>query len=346
LTLVATEMIEKADGGDEFVKRVKEGIASAKEMLAGLGEGVEEDLESYVTIESDNLSKKLSTLDSRVTAMTTKLSKYRDEARKKQMVELDAIKVVAMKMIRYHKGVKRLSNEALFEAIDENKDEKLDEDEFVKFFAAMDRKPATEVKDEDGQLIMELSEKQVKRVFGHLDEMDEGFISKAVFERLIRHYMKVTKDTVITESLEIKGGKTMRRLEPPEVVEVLEGPVKEETNNVSRVRIRSIKDDTEGWVTISGNQGSVFLQEGGNIFKVVKETIMTDSYDLADSKADTSVKTKTRKLREGETLEVREWPSKQEESGLTRMMCRAKIDGRIGWATTVGNTGIPFIELA
>jgi len=189
-----------------------------------------------------------------------------------------------------------------------------------------------------------LEDNELERVFKNLDNDDEGFVSKLTFGRVVKHYMKVVKDSVLTEELDMKEPKTIRRLEPKEIVEVLEGPIKEESSSCYRVRVKVMKDDATGWVSAAGNQGSILLENGGHIFKVVKETILTDSVELGDGK--TEGKAKPRKLKEGELLEVREWPAKQEGSGLTRMMCRAKSDGRVGWATTVGNTGISFISVA
>jgi len=267
---------------------------------------------------------------------------------------------------RYNRCVKKLTNEALFGAIDANSDERIEEAEFKKFFSSAEK--LLEVKEEvkkeetaEGEVKEEpqqdglakffsagdktsLDDAELSRVFSALDEEDEAFLSKTVFLRLVRHYMKVAKDAVLTPELDMKDGKTIRRLEPTEVIEILEGPIKEESTGCYRVKVKVMKDAADGWTTIAGNQGSVFLQDGGDIFKVVKETILTDSMDLGDGKTDG--KTKPRKLKEGELVQVREWPTKQEGSGLTRMMCRAKSDGRVGWATTVGNTGITFIEVA
>ena len=39
-----------------------------------------------------------------------------------------------------------------------------------------------------------------------------------------------------------------------------------------------MSDDLEGWVTPVGNQGTVFLEDGGNVFKVVKDTILTGTF--------------------------------------------------------------------
>merc|ERR1711865_249918 len=148
--------------------------------------------------------------------------------------------------------------------------------------------------------------------------------------------------------LSIKESKTLRRLEVGEVVELLEGPQEEESVKVMRLKVKVLKDDLEGWVTRSGNQGTLFLEEGGNVFKVVAETIMTDGFSLdgSDAKASTKkLKDTTRKLKVGELVEVREWPSKEEKSGLMRMKCRTRADGLTGWVTTVGNQGTVYLEV-
>merc|ERR1712136_423973 len=123
-----------------------------------------------------------------------------------------------------------------------------------------------------------------------------------------------------------------------EVVEILEGPVKEETVDVMRVSVKAMKDGVQGWVTLAGNQGSKFLEEGGNTFKVVKETILTESFGLETSASKEStrkLRDTTRKLKEGEFVEVREWPRKEPTSGLMRRSAEhcltAARDGRPLW---------------
>eukprot|EP00415_Alexandrium_ostenfeldii_P000972 UN0972 len=158
--------------------------------------------------------------------------------------------------------------------------------------------------------------------------------------------MKVVKDTVTTHGLSLKE-KMVRRLEAKEVVEVLEGPVKEDSAGVERVYAKAMSDGAVGWITICGNQNTLYLEEGGGIFKVVKETILTDSFELEAAKDVTrKLHDTTRKLLPAELVEVFEWPKLEEASGLTRMKCRAKSDGQIGWVTTVGNQGATFLEVA
>jgi len=86
------------------------------------------------------------------------------------------------------------------------------------------------------------------------------------------------------------------------VVDVLEGPVEDETAGVMRVRCVAKKDGVEGWATLKGNQGTLYLKDGGEFFKVVKETIMTPTFELdtaADKELSKKVKDPTRKLKDG-----------------------------------------------
>jgi Ca2+-binding EF-hand superfamily protein len=367
----AADLLTEIEECDGTVKAAKESATKASGLCDALSEGVDEQLLGDVARQSGPLKDRLARLDSRSSALAQKLTKYREEAKRKEAAELDVLKNTALLLMRYYRCTKKLTNEALFTAMDANKDDRIEESEFLKFFSSCDKLPEIkpeakkeEEVDDEGKVKEEpeevtqdgivrffsrsaetpstLTEEELSRVFNYIDEDDEGVVSKAAFLRLLRHYMKVSKETVLTPEFDMKEGKSIRRLDLNEVMEVTEGPVFEEATKCSRIRVKALKDDAEGWTTFAGNQGSVYLSEGGNLFKVIKETILTDSMELGEGKTDS--KNKPRKLKEGEILEVREWPSKQEGSGLTRMMCKAKSDGRVGWATTVGNTGITFIE--
>jgi len=220
------------------------------------------------------------------------------------------------------------------------------------FFGRCDKEPkeaakngvangdATKEKEaETSDAVVAPSEDELGRLFASLDEAKDGSLSKEQFIALIRVFMKIAKETVITSDISIKESKTLRRLELGEVVEVLNGPVREETVDVMRVRAKCMKDDVEGYITMSGNQGTMFLEEGGNCFKVIQATILTPEFELDAGEVKT-----TRKLKQGEIVEVREWAKKEEKSGLMRMKCKAKSSGAIGWVTTVGNQGNVYLE--
>merc|ERR1712062_80429 len=148
-----------------------------------------------------------------------------------------------------------------------------------------------------------------------------------------------------TGGVNVKESKTLRRLEVNDVVEVLQGPMKDDSVNVDRIFARVMKDGTEGYITIAGNQGTVFLKEGGGTFKVVKETILTEAFELETKESARKLKDNTRKLKEGEIVEVYEWPKKEETSGLHRLKGKVKSDGAVGWVTSTGNQGTVYLEV-
>jgi len=206
---------------------------------------------------------------------------------------------------------------------------------------SVDVEPGPPVDVEPGPSVEDL-----QRLFTQLDEDGQKRIPQEVFMRFIRRYMKVVKDTVMSAGIGIKE-KVVRRLELKEVVEVLQGPMKEEESGVDRVQARAMSDAAIGWISIAGNQKSVYLEDGGAIFKVVKETILTGSFELAVTKGVTrKLHDTTRKLVPDELVEVYEWPKLEETSGLTRMKCRVRSDGQVGWVTTIGNQGALFLEVA
>merc|ERR1712232_306688 len=171
---------------------------------------------------------------------------------------------------------------------------------------------------------------------GSLAEGTDRSVPKDSFMNVLRLFMTVSKDADVNVFMNSEEGQQLRQLEAGEYVEVLEGPGKEDT--VKRVRARATKDGLEGWVAYSCGDGSPLLERDRATFKVVKETVLTDVFKLEESKS-------SKKLKEGELVDVLEWPRKEEDSGLERLRCRVVSDGAIGWATTKGNAGAVFLEL-
>merc|ERR1719162_1350038 len=182
-----------------------------------------------------------------------------------------------------------------------------------------------------------VEKEQVERLFKHIvgESEDVKQITKGMFLDLIRLYYKCVKATVLTADITIKS-KVERRLELYEVLEVVEGPTKEEGVNVQRVKVQAVNDAAVGWATIAGNQGTPFLEPGGNLFSCMKETHITDAISITDSKT-------VRKLVKGEVIEVLEF-AKKDAQGIKRVKGKAKEDGATGWITVCGNQGTTFLE--
>lgn len=353
-TMSSPDMAKMADEIDEQIKDAREDAAAAKTATTELAEDCEAELKTWLALEQKKLDMRINRFDVRLTKAATLCGKFREELKKKATEEIGVLEKKVIKLLKYHQRAKDITSEDLFVAVDADKDDKISESEWLAFFKTCEREPPApekEGEDEAGKkdeaAAEPPTEEELSRVWAALDEDEEGAVSKDRFASLVRNYMKVAKDTVITSGASIKDSKTLRRLDAGEIVEVVRGPCEEGTVKVMRVQAKVMKDDLEGWITVSGNQGTTFLEEGGNIFKVVAETILTDAFELdgGDAGAAKKVKDTTRKLKIGELVEVRAWAKKEEKSGLLRMKCKCLSDGSVGWATTFGNQGTEYLKV-
>merc|ERR1719240_703695 len=69
-----------------------------------------------------------------------------------------------------------------------------------------------------------------------------------------------TNAIALTDKFTIGQSKVMRTLEVGEKLEVLEGPSKDEATKVERIKVCAPKDKATGWVTVQGNQGTVYCE--------------------------------------------------------------------------------------
>mmetsp|Transcript_39347 Transcript_39347/g.83859 ORF Transcript_39347/g.83859 Transcript_39347/m.83859 type:complete len:928 (-) Transcript_39347:89-2872(-) len=287
-----------------------------------------ENLSLWFKSESTKMEKTKGNLKNLLEKAKAQCQHYSEEHAKLLATEVRGLCDKALKAVRASLIKKKISSEELFTQLSKGKDG-------VSKVAFFEYLKSLEQAEED-----KLTDAELERVFAWFDEDKASAISKETFEAVARNVMRVVKDVSLTEGQGVSDGGSIRRLVVGECLEVLEGPIEE--NNLHRIRCKVIGEEKEGWVTVKGNQGSVFVKEGGNNYKVVKETILTENFEL-DTKSDKKSKEVTRKLKPGELLEVRQF-SKKSSTGMTRMKCRAMSDGMVGWVTTVGTSGTKFLE--
>jgi hypothetical protein len=145
--------------------------------------------------------------------------------------------------IRAYAQGKKLSGEALY---DELKDgEKITEEAFAKLVASLDDAKASS---EIAKLVCQ--------------KLEKDGLSKDTFMGYVVIYYKVTKTIAFTDIMDITQCKTLRKASIGEVLEMIEGPMKDEASGITRILAKSCKGPAcEGWVTLSGNQGSDFLEK-------------------------------------------------------------------------------------
>jgi len=135
-----------------------------------------------------------------------------------------------------------------------------------------------------------------------------------------------TSSIALTDSIDIKDCKVVRKLSKGEGLTVLEGPIEDEKTNVPRIRARASSDGAEGWVTVRGNAGSVYAEESG------RQVIVSRAMPLQrgmDSHASATV----RMLAEEEILDILEGPVEEIADPPLRARVRAAVDGKVGWIT-------------
>eukprot|EP00928_Gymnodinium_smaydae_P013903 TRINITY_DN15043_c0_g2_i4.p1 TRINITY_DN15043_c0_g2~~TRINITY_DN15043_c0_g2_i4.p1 ORF type:complete len:1469 (-),score=473.54 TRINITY_DN15043_c0_g2_i4:347-4753(-) len=144
----------------------------------------------------------------------------------------------------------------------------------------------------------------------------------------------------ITDARDIRNCKVLRKLAPKETFQLLEGPHEEKDAGVTRVRGRSMKDQTEGWITLKGNAGTVYAEPSSSIFVMKRDSPLQSRFSPSIG-ADA-----LRTLAAGEALELVEGPKEEKFEAATRLKGRALSDGSIGWLTLKSNTQpwVPFYK--
>lgn len=176
---------------------------------------------------------------------------------------------------------------------------------------------------------LKLSSEQVALLFSrHLDKGEGiGTISRGSFLRAMQQFYICAKSIAITNDFVIGKGKPQRMLAEDEVVEVLEGPQGDDKLGVMRVRARMLSDGLVGWVSVSGNQGTVFLKEKTKPY-------LSCNAELPLEKDFKSVgDAPVRVLKAEEVIEVLEGPRKDCLEPVMRVKCKATSDGAVGWLT-------------
>jgi len=117
----------------------------------------------------------------------------------------------------------------------------------------------------------------------------------------------------MTNNLDIKECKVVRKLAVGELFTVVEGPVEEKEANITRVKGRCLKDDQEGWVTVKGNAGTTYASPSTTHYKVIREVRLQKTFASETAEA-------VRELQKDEALR----------------------DGTVGWITLKGENVKPW----
>jgi len=161
-------------------------------------------------------------------------------------------------------------------------------------------------------------------------------LTKEQFALLTSVHYRCVKPTLLTDVLTVNADtKRIRMLQVEEIVQAMGPHTTDETTTVLRLKGKAHSDGVEGWVSIRGNKQSTYLQVLSYGYKVVKETVFTDIFEMENFKV-------LRRLKNGDVLRCLCFPKLEEKSGLWRMQASAE-DGVIGWVTLKGNQGSTYL---
>ncbi|CAK9037003.1 unnamed protein product [Durusdinium trenchii] len=287
-TLAEADLFSKTDGCKRLIQDARQVALTVQEKIKALPGGFEEkhleDVKDLLVPDLRVLSKQMGRLDLRLHRVELLCDRFNSEVERRQQAHLYGARLFAVKVARLYAARRGRSIRQLFREMDANGDGEIDSKEFSLFFMSIDRDILEEASapPELGKaklpvMPVDFTEDLLAQLFKTV--ADGGRLSEDVFCRIMRSYGKVVKEGVMTKDLKVTGENAVRKLCVDEVLEVLEGPVEEEELKVPRVKARCISDDSEGWLTIRGNDGTTFLQDWHALFRILRDVPLTANFE-------------------------------------------------------------------
>ncbi|CAE8690682.1 unnamed protein product, partial [Polarella glacialis] len=115
---------------------------------------------------------------------------------------------------------------------------------------------------------LSVSPEQASLMFSHHLNKGEatGGVSRQNFLRAMQLFYVCVRPIAVTQEFVIGKIKPHRMVVEEEVIEVLEGPNGDDKLGMTRIRGRALVDGLVGWISVSGNQGTVFLKETPKLY--------------------------------------------------------------------------------
>jgi hypothetical protein len=168
-------------------------------------------------------------------------------------------------------------------------------------------------------------------------------ISRRAFFKTVQRYYKVVKEIAMTPNFDVKDSKDkpVRKVEMDEVLEVVDGPKVDSKSGLTRVKVKACVDGAEGWVSIAGNQGKVFLEEDEKPFyTVLKDAPLDKAFEGGEEPV--------RQVKVDELLEVLEGPRKDTPGVSLKLRGKTTAQGEekpvTGWVTVKDRFGSEFLQ--
>jgi len=148
----------------------------------------------------------------------------------------------------------------------------------------------------------------------------------SVFTEANDKVYKCVAGVAMTDALDIKNCKVVKKLAIDELMVMLEGPIDEEAASITRMKAKSIADGKEGWVTIKGNAGTVYAEKSAKHYSVLQEVPLQKTFATEGGEL-------IRTLNQDEVLFLLDGPKEESVEPEVQVKGRAVSDGSTGWVS-------------
>lgn len=150
--------------------------------------------------------------------------------------------------------------------------------------------------------------------------------AKDFFNASPSNNLYVCKSTIaMTDNFDIKNCTVVRKVEVGEALSVIDGAdgKKDTEVEITRLKFKALRDGTSGWVTLKGNQGTLFV-EPSKIHYTINRDVKMRSASTPDSPV-------VRILKKNEAFSAMAEPIEDQLRTVTVVRSRAMEDGASGW---------------
>eukprot|EP00928_Gymnodinium_smaydae_P087302 TRINITY_DN71581_c0_g1_i1.p1 TRINITY_DN71581_c0_g1~~TRINITY_DN71581_c0_g1_i1.p1 ORF type:complete len:2009 (+),score=514.05 TRINITY_DN71581_c0_g1_i1:70-6027(+) len=139
----------------------------------------------------------------------------------------------------------------------------------------------------------------------------------------------------MTDVFDIKACNVVRKVDRGEVLLVIGGREGKEDSDVeiTRLHFRALRDDKEGWVTLKGNQGTLFVEESDRHYTLDSDAV------LRSGRGESTAAVRT--LKAGEAFEAKAAPLEEKSVSLLVVRARGVDDGKEGWIVFAKGSAAP-----
>lgn len=137
---------------------------------------------------------------------------------------------------------------------------------------------------------------------------------------------------------DFQDGTVERMLKSDETLELIEGPKSVTFKPAMRIKVRCMKDKSEGYITSRDKMGVLYATLNDKVYTCKTTVAMTDALDLKDCKV-------VKKLPIDDLFTALDEQIDDSDSKLTRVRAKCS-DGKEGYITLKGNAGTTYAELS